>query len=56
MFLAGWNVSQLVLDHGEHLANSEEDALRELILVVDGEPAVQNLTNGGPQDLRAGQF
>ena len=45
VLLTGGDVSQLVLDHGEHLPDCEEDPSCELVLVVDLQPSVDDLSN-----------
>ena len=49
--LAGRYVGKLVLDDCEHLSHRIEDTARELVLVIDGQPAAQHLRNGRLEHL-----
>ena len=53
MVLARGDVSKLVLDDGVHFSHGKKDSLRELVLVVDGQPPVKNVAGTRLQDLRA---
>jgi len=46
-FLTGGHISELVLDDSEHLTDGVENTARELVLVIDGQPAAQHLADSG---------
>ena len=49
--LACRDISQLVLDHSEHLSHRIVNTTGELVLVVDCEPAAEHGSNIGLEDL-----
>ena len=56
MLLAGGDIGQLALDIGIHFANCEENASRQLVLIVQSQPIGQKGDDAGFKDLRAGKF
>ena len=56
MVLARRDISEQIFDEGVHLADRDEDSLRELLLVVHGEPAVEHLHDLGLQHLGHGEL
>lgn len=56
MLLTCGDVREPVLDDGKHLADGEENAAGEHVLVVDHEPSVEDVDDVWLQDLRAGQL
>ena len=56
MLLTCGHFCQLVFDACVHVTHGEEDAPRQLVLVVQSEPLGEHLTDLGLEDLRAGQL
>ena len=56
VLLAGGDLGELALDIGVHFADCEENAPRQLVLVVQGQPLGHQCDDVGFKDLRAGQF
>ena len=51
VLLTSRHLSEQTLDDSEHLADSVEDPARELVLIIDREPAVEDVARAWVQDL-----